>query len=780
MGTAPSTIAIPAEKYYQNYDNEKNYTRIIYPDSPPPTRIYQPPPPAEPLLFRPRVYSSPEFTLVSDEKSFYNPQTSRIPVHPLLNPHRWVQVPPRLHCWGQPAPRPTTPFISVSTPNELGRTYRPTGPLKILLAHRTQLKARALAVGIEGWLPTTTLFDTVPPLTHQNSEMKASGMEMEGLGVRFFGVNTPAAQAFCEAFSDAFGITCSLEDPTAVTSLRRSSHVPIKLSNSFEYHDPLQVPKEDFCETGGEFRPFSFIIGVSRVIQPPARDAPRAVVHRGDVTYRGGTLLSNVPRRNGIFDPASASAYFSWNNYRMAATGTWFSDIIGSSEYGTTMSFVPPPEANGGPITAPLDLSATIGGVLDNRSKKVSFECTLQIHHTVLVDDDPFSTRNYSGVTMFSLCVPDVHNSSTSVEISASIPDVTKSYTPSYSTQSDLARLASMDDKLGVVDSPAPSRLARLASPVYSAIHAAAGATGGCVAMAITYPLVNLSTRAQVTAKKGDETIKSAALKVIKEDGLAGLYDGLTSSLIGIAITNGIYYLFFEETRAVLLKAKKSKATLSTLESILASSIAGAATSILSNPIWVINTRQTVRTTVAPSLELPSANPGDKIIVEKKLGILQTILHILKTDGWTAFFKGLGPALMLVSNPILQYTLFEQLKNLILKRRSLRLTKGALVPLTDLDFFLLGAVSKLFATATTYPYLTVKARMQANNAEGKSYTSAFDGLQKIIKKEGVQGLYKGVGPKLTQSVATAAILFLAKEKFYQATVKALGTVATVA
>jgi adenine nucleotide transporter 17 len=107
--------------------------------------------------------------------------------------------------------------------------------------------------------------------------------------------------------------------------------------------------------------------------------------------------------------------------------------------------------------------------------------------------------------------------------------------------------------------------------------------------------------------------------------------------------------------------------------------------------------------------------------------VIQTILHIIKTDGFSAFFHGLGPALMLVSNPILQFTvrllpassslaladvssrrimqLFEQLKNFILARRSIRLSKGraSAPPLTDLDFFLLGAVSKLFATSVTYP-----------------------------------------------------------------------------
>ncbi|GAA5979507.1 hypothetical protein JCM11641_005417 [Rhodosporidiobolus odoratus] len=314
-----------------------------------------------------------------------------------------------------------------------------------------------------------------------------------------------------------------------------------------------------------------------------------------------------------------------------------------------------------------------------------------------------------------------------------------------------------------------------------SGVHAVAGAAGGCIAMAVTYPLVNLSTRSQVEAKSKRESTRAAALQVLQRDGIAGLYDGLPSSLLGIAVTNGIYYLCFEEARALVLKSRQgSRATLSTLESILVSAFAGAATSIASNPIWVVNTRQTVRTTVAAD---PSSSFGStKAVIEKRRGIWQTVLDIVRTDGLRAFWHGLGPALILVSNPILQFTLFEQLKNLILRRRAVRLAKGSASapPLTDLDFFLLGAVTKLFATSVTYPYLTVKARMQAGNAAGRSYSSSLDGLRKIIAQEGVQGLYKGIAPKLTQSVATAALLFLAKEKIYVATRKALVSAATKA
>ena len=40
-----------------------------------------------------------------------------------------------------------------------------------------------------------------------------------------------------------------------------------------------------------------------------------------------------------------------------------------------------------------------------------------------------------------------------------------------------------------------------------------------------------------------------AAQKIIKEEGPLGLYSGLSSSLLGIAVTNAIYYGAFETVR---------------------------------------------------------------------------------------------------------------------------------------------------------------------------------------------------------------------------------------
>ncbi len=78
---------------------------------------------------------------------------------------------------------------------------------------------------------------------------------------------------------------------------------------------------------------------------------------------------------------------------------------------------------------------------------------------------------------------------------------------------------------------------------------------------------------------------------------------------------------------------------------------------------------------------------------QKRLGLFATAAQLLRTDGPSAFFRGLGPALVLVANPVLQYTVFEQLKNTLVRRR--RMAGRVSKLLTDWDFFFLGAISKL-------------------------------------------------------------------------------------
>ncbi|KAJ4289705.1 hypothetical protein N0V90_011034 [Kalmusia sp. IMI 367209] len=294
--------------------------------------------------------------------------------------------------------------------------------------------------------------------------------------------------------------------------------------------------------------------------------------------------------------------------------------------------------------------------------------------------------------------------------------------------------------------------------------HALAGAGGGLLSMALTYPLITLSTRAQVESKRAQSSTLNAARRIIKREGVAGLYAGLDSALFGISVTNFVYYYWYEWTRAFFekaaLKAGRASKKLTTVESMIAGAIAGSATVLITNPIWVINTRMTARKSESADA-LPGAPPA------KKPSTLGTLLALLREEGPARLFAGVMPALVLVINPILQYTVFEQLKNTLEKKRRV----------TPTDAFYLGALGKLLATSITYPYITVKSRMHVAGKDGPK-ENMFTTFRRIIAEEGYAGLYGGIGPKVTQSVITAAFLFAFKDALYAYTVSARKKIAS--
>jgi adenine nucleotide transporter 17 len=56
------------------------------------------------------------------------------------------------------------------------------------------------------------------------------------------------------------------------------------------------------------------------------------------------------------------------------------------------------------------------------------------------------------------------------------------------------------------------------------------------------YPLITLSTRAQVESKKADTSAVEAVRRIIQREGIGGLYAGIDSALFGISVTNFVYY----------------------------------------------------------------------------------------------------------------------------------------------------------------------------------------------------------------------------------------------
>jgi len=183
---------------------------------------------------------------------------------------------------------------------------------------------------------------------------------------------------------------------------------------------------------------------------------------------------------------------------------------------------------------------------------------------------------------------------------------------------------------------------------------------------------------------------------------------------------------FFEKAA---LKTGRASSKLTTVESMMAGALAGSATVLMTNPIWVVNTRMTTRKSEASDESLPGAPTP----AQKAPSTLGTLFALVRDEGPARLFAGVMPALVLVINPILQYTVFEQLKQMLEKRRRV----------TPKDAFYLGALGKLLATSITYPYITVKSRMHVAGRDGPR-EDMLTTFRRIIREEGYTGLYGGM------------------------------------
>lgn len=213
--------------------------------------------------------------------------------------------------------------------------------------------------------------------------------------------------------------------------------------------------------------------------------------------------------------------------------------------------------------------------------------------------------------------------------------------------------------------------------------------------------------------------------------------------MFGIGVTNFVYYYWYEWTRSGFEKAAiaagRASSKLTTVESMVAGALAGSATVLITNPIWVVNTRMTARKKNNwEGNKTSSSLPGGGGASEPRRGrsphsTFGTLLSLLRDEGPTALFAGVLPALVLVINPILQYTIFEQLKNLLERRKTV----------TAKDAFYLGAIGKLLATGITYPYITVKSRAHVAARDDARRQGMIQGLKNIVNNEGWTGLYNG-------------------------------------
>jgi hypothetical protein len=139
-----------------------------------------------------------------------------------------------------------------------------------------------------------------------------------------------------------------------------------------------------------------------------------------------------------------------------------------------------------------------------------------------------------------------------------------------------------------------------------------------------------------------------AISKIVKADGLPGLYAGITGSLIGVASTNFAYFYWYTIVRGLYISYRKAATPPGTAIELALGAGAGAVAQLFTIPIAVVTTRQ------------------QTVSKHERKGLLATGKEVIESeDGWTGLWRGFKASLVLVVNPAITYGAYQRLRETI-------------------------------------------------------------------------------------------------------------------
>ncbi|KAJ5373407.1 Mitochondrial carrier protein [Penicillium concentricum] len=272
--------------------------------------------------------------------------------------------------------------------------------------------------------------------------------------------------------------------------------------------------------------------------------------------------------------------------------------------------------------------------------------------------------------------------------------------------------------------------------------------------------------------------------KIWREDGIRGLYQGLGPMLLGYLPTWAVYLAVYDRTREYFYDQTGSW----WLSRGYASITAGACSTIVTNPIWVIKTR-------LMSQSLKQNSEGVRAPWQYS-GTWDAARKMYQIEGIRSFYSGLTPALLGLTHVAIQFPLYEYLK--------MALTGYGIGEHPDtgsshwMGISLATFLSKVCASTVTYPHEVLRTRLQTqqrtipaqsheeiafrgglkhphdrgrsggiSSSDGMPSRPRYNGMvrtfQTILKEEGWRAFYSGIGVNLFRAVPAAMTTMLTYE-----------------
>ncbi|KAL5118715.1 CtIP-related endonuclease [Pleosporales sp. CAS-2024a] len=279
----------------------------------------------------------------------------------------------------------------------------------------------------------------------------------------------------------------------------------------------------------------------------------------------------------------------------------------------------------------------------------------------------------------------------------------------------------------------APKRASPKQSPT-ALVSLLSGAIAGGVEATATYPFEFAKTRAQLQASTGSRNPFAVIANVARSDGVAAIYTGCTTLIVGTAFKAGVRFLSFDTIRTQLAD---EGGVLSPARGLLAGMLAGAVESLVA-----VTPTERVKTAL-----IDNAKSSTKLYN----GGFHATKVILQTHGIAGLYRGLVSTTMKQSaTSAVRMGSYNVLKEFA-RRKNL--------PQNSAVTFGLGAIAGTITVYATQPFDTIKTRAQS--AKGATTGEAF---RSVMQSSGVRGFWSGSTMRLGRLVFSGGIVFAVYEK----------------
>lgn len=256
------------------------------------------------------------------------------------------------------------------------------------------------------------------------------------------------------------------------------------------------------------------------------------------------------------------------------------------------------------------------------------------------------------------------------------------------------------------------------------------GSVAGCIGATAVYPIDFVKTRmqAQRTILKYKNSLDCLS-KVVRQEGVRGLYSGLGFQLIGVAPEKAIKLTVNDYMRKKLVD---KRGNLHIFSEIIAGCMAGTCQVIFTNPIEIVKIRLQVKSEYKSNLDI-------------------TARSIISKLGLRGLYKGVTACLMRdVPFSAIYFPTYAHLKKDIFNFDPL--DKNKRNRLKTWELLVAGALAGMPAAFLTTPFDVIKTRLQIVPRKGETaYSGIFHAAKTILKEESMRSFFKGGGARVLRS-----------------------------